>query len=240
MSKLRSCDCPLESTARVVLVEDEPALALALTDRLAREGFRVTHAADGEAGLRAARDGGVDLVVLDLMLPRKSGSDVLRELRASGSGVPVLCLTARTAEEDRVRHLVEGADDYLTKPFSTDELVARIRAILRRTTPPGRIETGDGAVIDLDGHTVARGARVEKLSALEAGILRCLLSRRGKATSRAQILDAVWGRYAAVSDRTIDFHVKNLRRKLEADPEDPRLLVTDHGVGYRFVGDSPR
>jgi two-component system response regulator RegX3 len=219
----------------VVLVEDEPALALALSDRLRREGFRVTHAADGDAGLRAAQDGGVDLVVLDLMLPRKRGTDVLRSLRAGGSAVPVVCLTAKTGERDRVTHLTEGADDYVTKPFSADELVARIRAILRRTAPPDRVEA-PGVVIDLEGHTVRRGAKVEKLSALEAGILRCLVARRGKATSRAQILDAVWGRYAAVTDRTIDFHVKNLRRKLEADPESPALLVTDHGVGYRFTG----
>lgn len=220
----------------VVLVEDEPALALALTDRLRREGFRVTHAADGDAGLRAAQDGAVDLVVLDLMLPRRSGTDVLAELRRGGSAVPVLCLTAKSGERDRVAHLTAGADDYVTKPFSNDELVARIRAILRRTGAPARFETDDGVVIDLDGHSVTRGGRAVPLSALEAAILRCLLARRGKATSRAQILDAVWGRYAAVSDRTIDFHVKNLRRKLEADPEAPRLLVTDHGVGYRFAG----
>lgn len=219
----------------VVLVEDEPALALALTDRLEREGFRVTHCADGDAGLRAAQDGSVDLVVLDLMLPKRSGTDVLRTLRGSGSPVAVLCLTAKTAEHDRVQHLVEGADDYVTKPFSTDELVARVRAVLRRTAPPGRVDLPDVA-IDLDGHTVTRGARVHNLSALESAILRCLVGRRGKTTTRAQILDVVWGRYAAVTDRTIDFHVKNLRRKLEADPENPCLLVTDHGVGYRFAG----
>jgi DNA-binding response OmpR family regulator len=219
----------------VVLVEDEPALALALTDRLEREGFRVTHCADGESGLRAAQDGNVDLVVLDLMLPRLNGTEVLRALRAGGTSVPVICLTAKAAERDRVSHLAEGADDYVTKPFSTDELVARVRAVLRRTAPPGRVEI-PGLVIDLDGHTVTRGDRVEKLSALEAAILRCLVGRRGKATTRAQILDAVWGRYAAVTDRTIDFHVKNLRRKLEADPEAPCVLVTDHGVGYRFAG----
>jgi DNA-binding response OmpR family regulator len=219
----------------VVLVEDEPALALALVDRLEREGFRVTHATDGEAGLRAAQDGNVDLVLLDLMLPRLNGTEVLKTLRQGGSAVPVICLTARAAERDRVAHLVEGADDYVTKPFSTDELVARVRAVLRRTSPPGRVEVGE-LVIDFDGHTATRGGRVEKLSALEGAILRCLVARRGKATTRAQILDAVWGRYAAVTDRTIDFHVKNLRRKLEADPEDPRVLVTDHGVGYRFAG----
>ena len=219
----------------VVLVEDEPALALALTDRLDREGFRVTHCADGVAGLHAAQDGGVDLVVLDLMLPKLNGTEVLRTLREGGSQVPVLGLTAKAADRDRVAHLVAGADDYVTKPFSTDELVARVRAILRRTSPPGKVEVA-GVVIDFDGHSVTRGERVEKLSALEAGILQCLVGRRGKATSRAQILDAVWGRYAAVTDRTIDFHVKNIRRKIEADPEAPQVLVTDHGVGYRFAG----
>jgi DNA-binding response OmpR family regulator len=226
---------PAFGRQHVVFVEDEPALALALSDRLDREGFRVTHCADGESGLRAAQDGNVDLVVLDLMLPKLNGTEVLRALRAGGSKVPVLCLTAKASERDRVTHLVEGADDYVTKPFSTDELVARVRAILRRTAPPGRLEI-PGLVIDLDGHTVSRAGRVEKLSALEAAILRCLVGRRGKATTRAQILDAVWGRYAAVTDRTIDFHVKNLRRKVEEDPETPRVLVTDHGVGYRFAG----
>jgi two-component system response regulator RegX3 len=176
----------------------------------------------------------VDLVLLDLMLPKLNGTEVLRALRAAASRVAVICLTAKAAEKDRVAHLVEGADDYVTKPFSTDELVARVRAVLRRTAAPGRVEAG-GATIDLDGHTVTRGGRTEKLSALETAILRCLAARRGKATSRAQILDAVWGRYAAVTDRTIDFHVKNLRRKIEEDPEHPRLLVTDHGVGYRFT-----
>ena len=219
----------------VVLVEDEPALALALTDRLDREGFRVTHCADGVSGLRAAQDGAVDVLILDLMLPKMTGTEVLRTLRDAGSPVPVICLTAKAAEQDRVLHLVEGADDYVTKPFSTDELVARIRAVLRRTGAPDRVEAG-GALIDLGGHTVTRGPRVEKLSALECGILRCLVARRGKATTRAQILDSVWGRYAAVSDRTIDFHVKNLRRKIEEDAENPRILVTDHGVGYRFAG----
>ncbi|MCG3133331.1 MAG: Sensory transduction protein regX3 [Planctomycetes bacterium] len=223
-----------QSGKHVVLVEDEPALALALTDRLRREGFRVTHAADGDAGLRAAQEGGVDMVVLDLMLPKRTGTDVLRQLRAEGSAVPIVCLTAKVSEKDRVSHLVEGADDYVTKPFSPDELVARLRAVMRRTSPPARIETG-GAVIDLEGHTVTRGDRVEKLSALEAGIVRALAARRGRSTTRAQILDAVWGRYAAVTDRTIDFHVKNIRRKLEADPEDPKILLTDHGVGYRFT-----
>lgn len=223
------------SKRHVVLVEDEPALALALTDRLDREGFRVTHCADGAAGLRAAQDGAVDLVILDLMLPKMNGTDVLRALRADGIPVPVVCLTAKASERDRVSHLVEGADDYITKPFSTDELVARVRAVLRRTAPPGRVEL-PGLVIDLDGHTATRGDRVEKLSALESAILRCLVGRRGKATTRTQILDAVWGRYAAVTDRTIDFHVKNIRRKIEVDPESPQVLVTDHGVGYRFAG----
>ncbi|MCE9637295.1 MAG: response regulator transcription factor [Planctomycetes bacterium] len=228
---------------RLVLVEDEPAIALALTDRLEREGFRVTHCADGESGLRAAQDGSVALVILDLMLPKMNGTDVLQAIRAGGSPVAVICLTAKASERDRVSHLAGGADDYLTKPFSTDELVARVRAVLRRTSAPSRVEAA-GIVIDFDGHTVTHAAtqnvagelRIEKLSALEAGILRCLVTRRGKATSRAQILDAVWGRYAAVTDRTIDFNVKNLRRKIEIDPESPRLLVTDHGVGYRFTG----
>jgi two-component system response regulator RegX3 len=201
----------------------------------------VTHADDGRKGLAAASADGVDLVILDLMLPAKSGSDVLAELRAAGSRVPVICLTAKTSEKDRVGHLRAGADDYVTKPFSLDELVARVNAVLRRAggDVPTRVDLGGGVAIDLDGHTVVRAGRVEKLSAMEAGILKCLLARAGRATSRAQILDAVWGRYAAVTDRTIDFHVKNLRRKIEDDAENPTRLVTDHGVGYRLAISQP-
>jgi two-component system response regulator RegX3 len=234
-------DPSVPSGAHLVVIEDEPGIALPLCDRLAREGFRVTHADDGRKGLAAASADGVDLVILDLMLPAKSGSDVLAELRAAGSRVPVICLTAKTSEKDRVGHLRAGADDYVTKPFSLDELVARVQAVLRRAAAePARIlDLGAGATVDLDGHTVTRGTRVEKLSALESGILRCLLARAGRATSRAQILDAVWGRYAAVTDRTIDFHVKNLRRKIEDDPEKPVRLVTDHGVGYRLTISPP-
>ena len=225
----------MDETRRILIVEDEESIREALRDALLSEGYEVLTAADGTQGLALGLKEDPDLVVLDLMLPKLNGTEVLRTLREGGSQVPVLCLTAKSAERDRVAHLVAGADDYVTKPFSTDELVARVRAILRRTSPPGKVEVG-GLVIDFDGHSVTRGERVEKLSALEAGILQCLVGRRGKATSRAQILDAVWGRYAAVTDRTIDFHVKNIRRKIEADPEAPQVLVTDHGVGYRFAG----
>jgi two-component system response regulator RegX3 len=225
----------------LVVVEDEPAIALPLCDRLTREGFRVTHADDGAKGLAAASADDVDLVVLDLMLPAMSGTQVLAELRGAGSRVPVIVLTAKTAEKDRVDHLRAGADDYVTKPFSLDELVARVDAVLRRAAgdAPTKVDLGGGVAVDLDGHTVLRGANVEKLSAMEAGILRCLVARAGRATSRAQILDAVWGRYAAVTDRTIDFHVKNLRRKIEDDAENPTRLVTDHGVGYRLAISQP-
>lgn len=229
----------------VVVVEDEAGIALPLCDRLRREGYRVTHAADGVRGLVAARGPDVDLVVLDLMLPGLDGSGLLRSLRASGNDVPVICLTARTGADDRVGHLTAGADDYVTKPFSTDELLARIGAVLRRTTRPPSPEGPDaapavvsagGAEIDLEGHAVRRGLALHRLSALECGILRCLIERRGRVASREHILRTVWGPYAAVTDRTIDFHVKNLRRKLETDPANPVLIVTDHGVGYRFDG----
>jgi len=219
----------------VVVVEDEPAIALPLVDRLEREGYRAVHAADGSTGLEAARIDGVDLVILDLMLPAMNGTDVLAALRAEGRTVPVICLTAKTAERDRVDHLLAGADDYVTKPFSLDELMARVQAVLRRTAAPSGVLTVGTLAIDLDGHTVRRGDRSERLSTLEAAILACLLKRRGRATSRSQILAEVWGRYAAVTDRTIDFHVKNLRRKLEERPDKPTLIVTDHGVGYRFT-----
>ena len=220
--------------ARLVVVEDEPGIALPLCDRLRGEGYEVTHAGDGRSGLTAART--ADLVVLDLMLPGLSGSDVLRTLRDEGSRVPVICLTARTAEAVRVEHLVAGADDYVTKPFSLDELVARVGAVLRRTSDDPierRHQVGD-AWVDLDGPTVRRGDVVHELSPLEAGLLEVLLAEVGRAVSRNTLLRRVWGPYAAVSDRTIDFHVKNLRRKLEVDPAAPRHLRTVHGVGYRL------
>jgi two-component system response regulator RegX3 len=227
-----------DAEAHVVVVEDERGIALPLTGRLEREGFRVTHAADGASGLTKAGGPDVDLVILDLMLPGLSGTDLLARLRESGNDVPVICLTAKAGETDRVGHLVAGADDSVTKPFSVDELVARVRAVLRRSSrtdeaPEGVVEL-DEVRIDLDGHSVERAGERHDLSALEAGILRCLLRRRGRATTRAQILDEVWGRYAAVTDRTIDFHVKNLRRKLEERPDAPELLVTVHGIGYRL------
>ena len=222
------------SGANVVVVEDEPGIAVPLCDRLRREGYAVTHAAEGRSGLSEART--ADLVVLDLMLPGLSGSDVLRTLRDEGSRVPVICLTARTGERDRVEHLVAGADDYVTKPFSLDELVARVGAVLRRATPgetERRCRIGD-ATVDLDGPTIRRGDLVHELSPLEAGLLEVLLTEVGKAVSRNVLLKRVWGPYAAVTDRTIDFHVKNLRRKLEPVPAQPRHLRTVHGVGYRL------
>lgn len=224
------------TSRHLVVVEDEPGIAVPLCDRLRREGFEVTHAANGREGLTAAR--AADLVVLDLMLPGLGGSDVLQRLRLEGSEVPVICLTARTAERDRVAHLVAGADDYVTKPFSLDELVARIDAVLRRAAPEPTervFELGDVRV-DLDGPTLVRDGEQHDLSPLEAGLLEVLHRELGKAVARGDLLRRVWGPYAAVSDRTIDFHVKNLRRKLERDPSSPTHLRTVHGVGYRLDG----
>lgn len=225
------------SGTNVVVVEDEPGIAVPLCDRLRREGYDVGHAADGRSGLTLART--ADLVVLDLMLPALNGTEILRTLRDEGSSVPVICLTARTAERDRVEHLVAGADDYVTKPFSLDELVARIGAVLRRVPQPDlpRRQTIGDATVDLDGPTIRRGDDVQELSPLEAGLLEVLLDELGRAVPRNELLRRVWGPYAAVSDRTIDFHVKNLRRKLEVEPSAPRHLRTVHGVGYRLDAD---
>ena len=234
-------------SAVLLVVEDEPGISLPLTDRLRREGYEVRLAEDGERGLALARADDVDLVLLDLMLPLVPGERVLETLRAEGRDVPVICLTARTGEADRVGRLDDGADDYVTKPFSLDELVSRVRAVLRRSSGRGAAARGtgaapaapplllDGAEVDLDGHVVRRDGREVRLSALEASILRCLAERRGRSTSRALILERVWGPLAAVTDRTIDFHVKNLRRKVERDATKPRVIVTDHGVGYRLA-----
>ena len=229
--------------ARVLLVEDEPGLLLTLTDRLAAEGYAVETAADGEAGLLRAATEAFDLVILDVMLPRKSGFDVCRDLRQRGVRVPVLMLTARGQVADKVVGLKIGADDYLTKPFDMMELLARVEALLRRAQAGARDAGVAPAVyrfgevrVDLRGAEVTRAGRRVELSAREFKLLRYLVEHRGETVSRDRLLDEVWGYDSTPTTRTVDVHVSGLRQKLEPNPHVPVHILTVHGLGYKFVG----
>ncbi len=212
---------------------------LTLSDRLAAEGYAVEVARDGETGLARARAGSWDLLVLDVMLPRRSGFDVCRELRARGDETPVLMLTARGQVADRVVGLKLGADDYLAKPFEMAELLARIEARLRRrgTAPPaatGPLRHGELELDPRRAEVRCRGQLVD-LSARELSLLEYFLRHPGATLSREELLREVWGYDALVSTRTVDVHVAWLRRKLEQDPKQPRLIVTLHGLGYKLA-----
>jgi DNA-binding response OmpR family regulator len=222
---------------RVLIVEDEAALRLGLSDRLESEGYEVAAAADGEEGFALAREGAFDLIVLDVMLPGKSGFDVCRDLRRDGVDTPVLMLTARGEVIDRVLGLKLGADDYLTKPFETAELLARIEALLRRSRPDveGGVFVFGEVRVDFRGVEVTRAGEPIELSALEFRLLRHLIEHRGEVLGRDRLLDEVWGYGADVYSRTVDQHVATLRRKIEADPHRPRHIVTVRGLGYKLV-----
>ncbi len=220
---------------RLLLVEDDADLARGLAFNLEKEGFAVTISGDGERALLEIRRGGQDLVVLDLSLPGRDGLDVLRALRGDGVTLPVICLTARGQETDVVMGLGLGADDYVVKPFGLAELLARIEAVLRRAggVSGESLVLGD-AVVDLAARKVRRPQRVDDLTPIETDILRYLWARRGKAVDRAAILKDLWGLGRFCSTRTLDNHVARLRRKVEGNPEEPRYLVTVHGLGYRL------
>ena len=222
---------------RILVVEDEAALRLALSDRLRSEGYEVETASDGDQGWQRVREGGFDLVLLDVMLPGRSGFDLCRDLRREGVATPILMLTARGEVLDRVLGLKLGADDYLVKPFETAELLARIEALLRRAQPDteaGTFAFGDVRV-DFRRVEVTRGGEPVELSALEFRLLRYFVEHRGEVLSRDRLLDEVWGYSAEVYSRTVDQHVATLRRKIESDPRRPRHVVTVHGLGYRFT-----
>ena len=213
--------------SRILLIEDDPGMAKGLRYNLEAEGYEVVLAADGEAGLKEARAGGFDLLLLDVMLPKRSGFEVLKRLRADGNETPVIVLTARGAERDRTPGLKLGADDYVVKPFSLGELLARIAARLRRSRP--------GVVVDFKALTVTRGTRTARVTPTEAQILRFLLGREGEAVPREEMLKELWGVQHAAETRTLDNHVARLRRKLEADPKNPTAVQTVPGVGYRVA-----
>jgi two-component system, OmpR family, response regulator RegX3 len=222
---------------RVLVVEDEDSISEPLAYMLRKEGFEVSVAADGPAGLQAFDREGADLVLLDLMLPGLSGTEVCRELRTR-SAVPVIMLTARDAEVDKVVGLELGADDYVTKPFSHRELVARIRAVLRRRAPAGEEEAAAleaGPVrMDVDRHLVTVSGEAISLPLKEFDLLELLLRNAGRVLTRAQLIDRVWGSDYVGDTKTLDVHVKRLRSKIEPDPAHPQHLLTVRGLGYKL------
>ena len=222
--------------ARILVVEDEMSIARTLRDYLEVAGYDVTVVGDGGAAIASARGERPDLVVLDLGLPSVDGLDVARELR-KGSTVPIVMVTARGEETDRIVGLELGADDYLVKPFSPKELVARVRAVLRRTAGTGAVEVlrAAGVEVDLVRMRVRVGDAPVELTPTEFQLLATLVREPGRVFTRAQLQDAIHGGGADVVDRAIDAHVKNLRRKLEPEPGRPRYVLTVHGVGYRFT-----
>jgi len=225
----------------ILIVEDEPDVRAGLRQILETEGFAVLEASDGEAGLAVLESAQPDLLILDLMVPVLDGFQVCREVRSRGRLLPILILTARSSEVDKVLGFELGADDYVTKPFGVRELVARVRALLRRGGPrPGpndRHVLGE-AVIDFKRACVeVRGEKAE-LYHFELEILKLLVAREGEVVSRAEILNAVWGDEAFPTTRTVDFHIHNLRKKIEAEPSRPKHILTVHGIGYRLLAEA--
>lgn len=225
---------------RLLLVEDDPDLSEGLTDALRLEGYQVTAALDGNTGIRLAQSRSFQLIILDAMLPGLSGFDFLRRLRESNHRTPVIMLTAKGQEMDKVRGLKLGADDYVTKPFGMMELLARVEALLRRTREQGLPDTfAQGEVeVDFRSRRAWRRRRPLSLTGREFEILQLLAGRRGEAVSRSELVAHIWGSgdEVEVSTRTIDQHVASLRKKLEEDPSRPRLIETVYGFGYRLAG----
>lgn len=223
---------------KVLVVEDDPAILRGLVDNLRGEHYDVESAGDGETAYQLARGSSFDLILLDVMLPRLSGFDVCGRLRKEGVATPILMLTARGEEGDRVRGLDLGGDDYLTKPFSLLELLARVRALLRRAYPdvalPDEARFKD-VKVDFRSYEALKGATPLKLTRKEFGALRYLIARAGEVVSRADLLEAVWDYREYPTTRTVDNHIASLRSKIGLDSTDPPHILTVHGVGYKFI-----
>lgn len=220
---------------RILIVEDEPDIALGLEDDLTVEGHQVEVVRDGETAVRRGREAGWDLILLDVMLPRKDGFEVCRALRHAGVQTPVILLTAKTQEAEKILGLELGADDYVTKPFSPRELRARIKAVLRRFSPPNQETFRFGDVeVDFARAEVRREGNTVEMTPIEFKLLCAFIQRRGRVLSREQLLEAAWDRDIHVTDRAVDAHIVNLRRKIESHPADPRFLLSVRGLGYRF------
>ncbi len=222
---------------KILIVEDDKDIALGLEEDLTHHGFQVETVGDGEKALRRSRECHWDLIILDLMLPRKDGFEVCKELRQDGIRTPIIMLTAKTHEAEKIFGLEIGADDYITKPFSPRELRARIHAVLRRTSGE-TLETyqfGD-CEVDFDRGEVRRSGKPIDLSALEFRLLTAFIRRRGRVLSREQLIDDAWGPAIIVTERVVDTHILNLRKKIEPVPAKPRYICSVRGMGYRFEG----
>src|SRR5438552_484203 len=218
----------------ILVVEDEPAIATGLKDDLELDGYQVDVAEDGAAAIDAAAKKPYDLVLLDVMLPKKDGFSVCRELRASGVRTPIILLTARGEEADKIRGLNLGADDYVTKPFSPRELNARIQAVLRRGSAPVSVSKFGNVVVDFTRGEVTRAGKRIELTALEFKLLRAFLEHAGAVLSLDRLIEIVWGKDVFLTDRVVYTHVNNLRGKIEENPSQPRHIVSLRGLGYRF------
>jgi DNA-binding response OmpR family regulator len=225
----------------LLLIEDEPDLCAGLVHNLSLDGYNVETAADGRAGLSRAQTETFSLILLDLMLPQLSGIEVLRRLRADGHNTPVIILSAKGQDQDKVTGLELGADDYVTKPFGVAELTARIRAVLRRTEPKPATKQGERdvwvfprLVIDFKRFVVRRDDQEFQLSRFEAEVLKLLLAHRSQVVTRGDLLTKVWGYVHLPTTRTVDNHVARLRKKVEHDVDNPTYVITVHGIGYRF------
>jgi len=224
---------------RILIVEDEPNMVSGLRDNFEFEGYDVITAPDGVAGLERALNESPDLVILDVMMPRMSGLDVCKQLKAKRPSVPIIMLTARGQEVDKVVGLELGADDYVTKPFSIRELLARVKAVLRRskTAPKEQESYSFGEVqVNLKSCQVSRSGKELDFSSKEFELLKYFLCHPGEASSRDRLLEEVWGYDRFPTTRTVDAHIVRLRQKVEPKPEEPRFILTVHGTGYKFVG----
>ena len=223
--------------ARILVVEDELPLALGLEDDLKLEGYEVEVVRDGEAASRRAREQSFDLIILDVMLPHKDGFEVCRELRRAGLRTPVILLTAKTQESDKVLGLELGADDYVTKPFSPRELRARVKAALRRAAGEmPEIYRFGNVEVDFPRCELRRAGKPVEMTPIEFKLLAAFIRHRGHTLSRDKLLDEVWGRETFITDRVVDTHITSLRKKIEPKPGEPRFLVSVRGMGYRFDG----
>jgi DNA-binding response OmpR family regulator len=224
---------------RILIVEDEPAMVAGLRDNFEYEGYEVISAGDGVTGLDRALADNPDLVVLDVMMPRMSGLDVCKQLKVKRPALPIIMLTARGQEIDKVVGLELGADDYVTKPFSIRELMARVKAVLRRVSPQSpaaELYRFSDVEVNIRSNEVRRAGEPVDLSAKEFALLAYFLSNPAETLSRDRLLDAVWGYENYPNTRTVDTHIVHLRQKLEPNPEEPRFILTVHGSGYKFVG----
>ena len=229
------------STARMLIVEDDPEMGMGLEDFFLLKGYDVARATEGDQALQLMTTlPPYDIVLLDVMLPKKNGFDVLREARRAGVDSPVLMLTVKGNEDDKLQGFDLGADDYVTKPFSADELAARVHAVLRRSTPPSDapmdVYTFGDVVVNFSNHTARRDDEEILFTALEFDILRYFIEHRGRTVSRKQLLRDVWGISGDITTRTIDRHVASLRKKIEPDPTVPQYIETVYGIGYKFIG----